>query len=154
MKTIVVGVSLLLMISIFSSCGSSSPPYPSDEQLITGFENNEELFSKLDSDPENQKLLSSLGISRVLVRSTEPKLVLYEVWFQDLFGPGGCIKGYAYSEEDLSCVESIDEAITGPAGPKRRDYIAGSRGNGISSTRRQTDIKRTNFGSIFLSSSF
>lgn len=120
MKTIVVGVSLLLMISISSGCGSPSFPYPSDEQLITGFKNNEQLFSKLDSDPENQELLSSLGISRVLVRSSEPKLVLYEVWFQDLFGPGGCIKGYAYSEQELSCVESIDEAITDPCGPEEK----------------------------------
>jgi hypothetical protein len=120
MKTIVVGVSLLLMISISSGCSSPSFPYPSDEQLIKGFKNNEQLFSKLDSDPENQELLSSLGINRVLVQSSEPKLVLYEVWFQDLFGPGGCIKGYAFSEEELSCVESIDDAITAPCGPEEK----------------------------------
>lgn len=120
MKKIVAGVGLLLMVSIFSSCGSSSPAYPSDEQLIASFMKNEELFSKLDSNPENQKLLSSLGISRVLARSMEPKLVLYEVWFQDLFGPGGCTKGYAYSEEDLSGVESIDQEITSPCGPEEK----------------------------------
>jgi hypothetical protein len=120
MKAMVVGVSLLLMISIFSSCGSSSPPYPSDEQLITYFKKSEALFSKLDSYPKNQNLLSSLGITRVLVRSTKPKLVLYEIWSKDLFGPGGCTKGYAYSEENLSSVESIDEAITGPCGPEEK----------------------------------
>jgi len=118
METIIVGVSLLLMTSIFSGCGSPSPPYPSDEQLITAFKKNEQLFSKLDSDPKNQELLSSLRISKVLFRSLEPKLVWYEVWFQDIFGPGGCMKGYAYSEEELSCVENIDNAITNPCGPE------------------------------------
>jgi hypothetical protein len=120
MKAIVVGVSLLLMISIFSGCGSSSPPYPSDDQLITNFKKSDALFSKLDSYPKNQKLLSSLGIKRVLALSMKPKLVLYEVWSKDLFGPGGCTKGYAYSEEDLSSVESIDKSITGPCGPEEK----------------------------------
>ena len=120
MKTVVAGVSLLLMISIFSNCSSSSPPYPSDEQLIAGFKKNEALFSKLDLDPNNQKLLSSLGINRFLVLSTEPKLVLYEIWSKDLFGPGGCSKGYAYSEENLSNVENIDKTITRPCGPEEK----------------------------------
>jgi hypothetical protein len=31
----------------------------------------------------------------------------------DLFSPGGCTKEYAYSEEDLAGVESIDKSITG-----------------------------------------
>ena len=117
--TTVISVSLLLIVSIFSGCDSSHPPYPSDELLITGFKNNKQLFLELVSDPENRTLLSPLGIKRVLIRSSEPKLVLYEVWSHDLFGPGGCVKGYAYSTEKLSCVKSIDEAITGPCGPEQ-----------------------------------
>ena len=114
-------MSLLLIVSIFSGCDSSHPPYPSDELLITGFKNNKHLFLELISAPQNRSLLSSLKISRVLVRPSEPKLVLYEVWSHDLFGPGGCVKGYAYSNENLSCVKSIDQAITGPCGPEQKE---------------------------------
>jgi hypothetical protein len=127
-KTIVISVSLLLIVSIFSGCGSSHPPYPSDELLITGYKNNKKLFLELISDPGKRDLLSSLKISRVLVRSSEPKLVWYEVWSHDLFGPGGCVKGYAYSNEKLSCVKSIDEAITGPCEPEQKELYRSIQG--------------------------
>ncbi len=68
------------------------------------------------------------GRCRVLVRSSEPKLVWYEVWSHDLFGPGGRVKGYAYRNEKLSCVKGIDEAITGPCEPEQKELYRSIQG--------------------------
>jgi len=112
--------TLFLIFLISSSCSSPSSPYPKDDQLSEIFQQNEQLFSKLISDPENEGLYSPLGISRVMVQSLKPKTVLFEIWSQDLFGPGGCSKGYVYSEETLDCVKSIDDIVTNPCGPEQR----------------------------------
>jgi hypothetical protein len=123
MKSIFILMALLASVSLFAGCPSSHPPYPNDELLITHFKKNKQLFSELVVDPENRKLLSSLGIKRVMIHSSEPKLIRYETWFHDLFGPGGCMKGYAYSSEELPCVKSIDQAITSPCGPEEKDLF-------------------------------
>ena len=96
---------------ILGGCSlSPSTPCPSDRELIDRFSSQAALFTKLTADPENVELQSSLGIERVMKRSTTSKRMWFEVWFKDFPGPGGCMKGYAYCEEvPASLVESIDD---------------------------------------------
>lgn len=105
--SIIFAATLLL---VFNGCSlSPSTPCPSDRELIDRFTSQEALFTKLAADPENQELLSTLGIERVIRRPASSKRIWFEVWFKDFPGPGGCMKGYAYCEEvPAKLVESID----------------------------------------------
>jgi len=120
-KAILFSLRLLLVVLILWSCRSSKSPYPNDELLIKNFKQNKNLFLELIANPENKNLLTSLGIKRLQTRSSEPKLIWYEIWSHDLFGPGGCMKGYAYSDKTLTSIESIDEVITEPCGPEQKE---------------------------------
>jgi hypothetical protein len=122
-------IGLLLIALMLSRCNSPSSPYPKDGQLIGIFEQHDDLFSRLLSDHENQELYSQLGVKRVMVRSLKPKTVFFEIWYQDLFGPGGCSKGYVYSETALDCVESIDDIVLVPCGPEERRLYQRLKGN-------------------------
>lgn len=106
-ESISLAVALLL---VFSGCNlPPSKPCPNDGELITRFASQEAVFVTLAADPENRKLLSSLGIDRVIKRSGPSKLIWFEVWFKDFPGPGGCMKGFAYCEGvPVKLVESID----------------------------------------------
>jgi hypothetical protein len=109
-SAITVAVLLPLMVACGGS-GSSTGPYPSDEQLIAHFNSNRATFELLASNLSDAKLATSLGI--MVIRNN--KLI---AWQQDLFGPGGCAKGYAYGKPPAadSVVKSIDQA-TQPCGP-------------------------------------
>jgi hypothetical protein len=102
----------MVWLTFSSSCFSPSAPCPSDQELIVRFTNHEAMFTKLAADPENKELLITLGIERVIKRPGASKRIWFEVWFKDLPGPGGYLKGYAYCEEPheppLSLVNTID----------------------------------------------
>lgn len=106
-ESIMFAIALLVVLN---SCSlSPSMPCPNDRELIDRFNSHKTMFTKLATDPENQELLSSLGIERVIKRPATSKRIWFEVWFKDFPGPGGCMKGYAYCEEPpTSLVDTID----------------------------------------------
>ncbi len=124
--------SVILFVAtmlILGGCSfSPSTPCPSDQVLIDRFTGNAAVFEKLAADPQNKELLSSLGIERVIERPGPAKRIWFEVWFKYFFGPGGCMKGYAYCEETpRNLVESIDENST-PGSAEVKEIYRGISG--------------------------
>ena len=106
-ESMMLAVAMLFMLIGCSL--SPSTPCPGDRELIDRFTTQEAMFVKLADNPDNQELLTSLGVERVIKRPSNRELIWFEVWFKDFPGPGGCMKGYAYCEEvPLKLVETID----------------------------------------------
>lgn len=122
--------ALAVLFMLIGCSLSPSTPCPSDRELIDRFITQEAVFVKLlAADPENRELLSTLGIERVIKRPASSKRIWFEVWFKDFFGPGGCMKGYAYCEEPpASLVETID-GNSNPGSAEIREIYRKIKGN-------------------------
>jgi len=124
-------VQIVFAAAILALAGcnfSTSTPCPDDQELLSRFSSSETEFVKLAASPENQSLLTALGIDRVFLRSEEPAQIWFRVWFQDYFGPGGCSKGYAYCEvTPSSLVDSID-TNSDPGSPETKEIYRHIKG--------------------------
>jgi hypothetical protein len=114
----------------FAGCNSStSSPCPDDQELLSRFASNDAEFAKLAVDPHNQSLLSAIGIERVFRRPVGPAQIWFQVWFQDFFGPGGCLKGYAYCESTPSSLVNSIDANSDPGSPESKEIYRHIKGN-------------------------
>ena len=71
--------------------------------------------------PESPDLLAAVKVERFIDRSNGGRRYWFQVWHQDLVGPGGYSKGIAFSEtapQDL--VDSID-ANAAPGTPEDKE---------------------------------
>lgn len=118
-------------IGVVVTClmGCASAPCPNDQALLDQFKARQAQFEKLASTPDNQELMTMLGIGRMIKRTENPKLIWFPAWSHDFSGPGGCMKGYAYCEErPSSVVESIDANST-PTSPEVKEIYRPIKGN-------------------------
>ncbi|MFC1791949.1 hypothetical protein ACFL0I_05770 [Gemmatimonadota bacterium] len=98
-----------ILISLLALAGCTNAPrlpYPTDAELMDRFASQRETFERLAADPQDSMAMVALEItgSRVMPDSE----VRFQVWYRDLFGPGGCTKGYAYLKEaPRTVVDSI-----------------------------------------------
>lgn len=97
-----------VLVAVLTGCGGSDGvPYPSDQELVGRFSANPGAFRELAENPNNQELMTALGItqSRTLPDSGLELLV----WYHDLPGPGGCAKGFVLLREPpRSLVDAIE----------------------------------------------
>lgn len=123
-------ILFFVVVCFFAGCSSSeNVSCPTDKELLDRFTANSAKFEELLVNRDNQMLQQTLHISRVTTRSTKPLHVLFEAWSIDFFGPGGCLKGYAYSEAPpLSKVDSIDQN-SDPGSPEEKELYRHIQGN-------------------------
>lgn len=103
-------LSILISIILISGCsGSSVGPCPKDQELMDRFSRHSAEFEKLLDAQRNDELVARLGIEKIFPKRKQPLEIWFAAWEQDFVGPGGCYKGYAYSEATPSVVLSIDD---------------------------------------------
>lgn len=97
------------LLSALACSGAPEPPYPSDESLLARFDTARGVLERLVTEPEDAELRSALGALYVSDGSTGADTTLvFQMWYQDLIGPGGCEKGFAYlSSPPDSVVDAI-----------------------------------------------
>ena len=129
MKTREIGCCVLTAAVFFcAGCGSSPGTCPSDDDLIERFNRNSSEFRVLTVQPEDKKIHEKLGIDGVFHRSSDPDVYWFVVWHRDFIGPGGCMKGYAYSERDPGTVADSIDAVTRPGSPEEKELYRQIRG--------------------------